>query len=117
MPMLINRYFTVAIAIVVFGILVGPINLFVFCRGVNRARLLWVTPLLSLAASVFLMAIYFLSEGIGSHGIYYRVTQLAPDGKFAVESQVSASITGMLMSHEFNFAEPAWLTVGFWSAK
>jgi len=108
-PVIKNKYFIVAMVIVVFGLVVGPINLFVFCRGVHRARLLWVTPLLSVGASGLLLAFIFLSEGMGGRGIYYRVTQLAPDGKFAVETQVSASITGMLFAREFNFAEPAWV--------
>ena len=54
--------------VVLFGSLVGPINLFVFARGKNRIRLFWTTPLISLAACLALIAGILLTDGLGGSG-------------------------------------------------
>src|SRR6202789_1888978 len=92
-----------------FGVLVGPLNLFWLCRGSRRPHLLWVTPVLAVLASVIIMAFIYLAEGIGGHGVYYRVTQIEPNGKFAVESEVASSVTGLLMHRGFDLPDSTWL--------
>ena len=108
-PHLGQQYALVAIFIAIFVALVGPLNLFVFCRGSHRTRLLWVTPLLSLAATLMLGAYILVSDGIGGRGVYYRLTQLEPDGKFAVESQISSCVTGLLLHTDFNVSDSVWI--------
>ncbi len=109
MPHVGNHYFVVACVIIAFGLLAGPLNLFLFCGGSRRPHLLWVTPLLALLASVAILAFILLAEGIGGRGIYFRVTQLNPDGKFAIESEVESSVTGLLTRRDFDLGELAWV--------
>ena len=108
-PHLGNHYLLVAIVILCFGILVGPLNLFWFCTGPRRPHLLWVTPLLAIAASIAIIAFILFAEGIGGRGIYYRITQLVPDGKVAVESEVESAVTGLLTHRDFVLSQPAWV--------
>ncbi len=108
-PHLGNHYLLVATVIICFGLLVGPLNLFWFCKGSRRPHLLWVTPLLAIAASAAIVAFILLAEGIGGRGIYYRITQLVPDGKVAVESEVESSVTGLLTHRDFVLPQPAWV--------
>ncbi len=108
-PHLGNHYLLVATVILCFGILVGPLNLFWFCNGPRRPHLLWVTPLLAIAASAAIVAFILLAEGVGGRGIYYRITQLVPDGKVAVESEVESAVTGLLTHRDFLLPQPAWV--------
>jgi hypothetical protein len=108
-PVLVTHYLLVALTIVLFGILVGPVNLFVFCNGPRRPNLLWVTPLLAFGSGLVILVFILLAEGIGGHGLTFRITQLVPDGKFAVESEVDASVSGVLFQHDFELPNPAWI--------
>ncbi len=54
--------------VLVFGALIGPVNLFVFARGKKRFRLFWTTPLISIIASVALIVGILLTDGIGGSG-------------------------------------------------
>ncbi|HTB63600.1 MAG TPA: hypothetical protein VK737_08425, partial [Opitutales bacterium] len=111
-PHLGNQFLLVATVIICFGILVGPLNLFWFCRGARRPHLLWVTPLLAIATSVAIIAFILLAEGIGGRGVFFRITQLLPpavDREFAVESEVETSVTGVLTHRDFEFKYPAWV--------
>jgi len=54
--------------VVLFGGLVGPINLFVFAPGVKRFRLFWTTPLISILACLILIVGILVTDGIGGSG-------------------------------------------------
>jgi hypothetical protein len=54
--------------VVLFGTLIGPVNLFVFARGKNRFRLFWTTPLISIAASAALILGILVTDGLGGTG-------------------------------------------------
>ena len=47
----------IAAILIAFGIIVGPVNLFVIARQGRRHRLFWTTPLISLIASLLLIAL------------------------------------------------------------
>ena len=51
-----------------FGLVIGPINLFVFARQKKRARILWTTPLISLIGCLVLLLMILLLEGTGGTG-------------------------------------------------
>ncbi len=108
-PTLDPHYLMVALTIICFGVLVGPVNLFVFCNGPRRPNLLWVTPLLAVGTGLVILVFIVMAEGLGGHGVTFRVTQLVPDGKFAVESEVEASVSGVLLHSAFDLPNPAWL--------
>lgn len=54
--------------VLLFGTLIGPINLFVFARGSKRFRLFWTTPLISIVACLTLIAGILLTDGLGGTG-------------------------------------------------
>ncbi len=64
--------------VVLFGVLIGPVNLFLFARGRNRFRLFWTTPAISILASVALIAGILLTDGLGGEGRQFLVVYSLP---------------------------------------
>jgi ABC-2 type transport system ATP-binding protein len=98
--------------IALFGLLVGPVNLFVFARGVNRPRLFWTTPLISLAGTALLVAAMVLQDGFGGEGARLSLTMVLPEQKQMITHQEQRAKTGVLLSSGFDLPaqEPVWLT-------
>ncbi len=95
------------IFILVFGVLVGPVNLFWMAGPRRRHRLFWTTPLLSLAASALLIALMFLQDGLGGNGARRVLALMLPEQKKTVIIQEQVSRTGVLMGRTFAKAEPS----------
>ena len=91
--------------IVLFALLVGPLNLFVFARAARRHRLFWTTPAISVAASVLLAGVIVLQDGFGGHGSRVLFCLLLPDETKAVVWQEQAARTGILLSRQFQSTE------------
>ncbi len=89
-----------------FAVLVGPVNLFVFCGKNRRYRLFWTTPLISIAASLLLAALVLFQEGTGGRGRRVLTVALLPEENrmFVVQEQISR--TGALLSKNFDTGEP-----------
>ena len=96
--------------LILFGILVGPINLFVFAKSGQRHRLFITTPIISLAASLLLIAIIIFQDGFGGQGMRRVLMEIRPDagGNSAYLHQEQFSRTGILTSARFK-VEPACL--------
>ncbi len=95
--------------ILVFGVLVGPVNLFWMAGPRRRSRLFWTTPLLSLAASALLIALIFLQDGLGGNGARRVLALMLPEQKKTAIIQEQASRTGVLLGRTFAKAEPSWM--------
>src|SRR5690606_21574539 len=54
--------------LVLFAIIVGPVNLFVFAKVGKRHRLFITTPIISLATSLLLVGLIILQDGFGGSG-------------------------------------------------
>ena len=96
--------------IVVFAVLVGPLNLFVFARSAQRHRLFWTTPLISVGASLLLMGFIFLQDGFGGSGRRALFCLLLPAEKKTVVIQEQVARTGVVLSHGFDVAEDLLFT-------
>ncbi len=96
--------------LIVFGGLVGPINLFVFAKSGQRHRLFITTPLISLGASMILIALIIFQDGFGGSGMRRILMEVRPDSgqnaAFLHQEQISRS--GILMSSRFT-VDPACL--------
>lgn len=96
--------------LIVFGILVGPVNLFCFAKSGQRHRLFITTPIISLVASFVLIALIIFQDGFGGHGIRRVLMEVRPDeglnAAFIHQEQVSR--TGILLSGRFS-VDPACL--------
>jgi hypothetical protein len=96
--------------LIIFGILVGPVNLFVFAKSGQRHRLFITTPLISLAASVVLIILIILQDGFGGNGMRRILMEVRPDAgqNAAFLHQEQFSRTGILTGSRFT-VDPACL--------
>jgi hypothetical protein len=106
-----NKEFNYGIFIavlIVFGILVGPVNLFYFAKSGQRHRLFITTPIISLLASFILLALIIFQDGFGGHGIRRVFMEVRPDAGLnaAFVHQEQISRTGILLSGRFT-VDPA----------
>jgi hypothetical protein len=95
--------------ILIFGLLIGPVNLFWLAGGSRRHRLFLTTPLLSLGGSALLVGLMVIQDGIGGTGSRLIVATLLPDQKKLVLEQEQASRTGVLLGATFPVAERGWM--------
>ena len=95
-----------------FGVLVGPVNLFVFAKSGRRHRLFITTPLIALGTSVVLIALIILIDGFGGRGMRTVLMEVRPDdgenSAYVLQEQVSR--TGVLLGGGFTVTEPAVIT-------
>lgn len=96
--------------VVVFAVLVGPINVFMLAPARRRHRLFVTTPLISLAAGGLLVVAVVLSDGIGGKGQRYVWLESAPPGEnthYLVQHQQSRC--GVMLTTGFEIPEDAFL--------
>ena len=95
-----------------FGVLVGPVNLFVFAKSGRRHRLFITTPLIALGTSVLLIALIILIDGFGGRGMRTVLMEVRPDdgenSAYLLQEQVSR--TGVLLGGGFTLTEPSVIT-------
>lgn len=110
-----KRSFSYGIFIVVlvaFGILVGPINLFVFAKSGQRHKLFITTPIISLATCALLIALIFLRDGVGGRGERIVLIEVRPEAgenrAYVLQEQISR--TGVLFGSSFGLTEDAWIS-------
>lgn len=98
--------------LVAFGIVVGPVNLFVFAKSGRRHRLFITTPVIALATSALLVALIILIDGFGGRGMRTVLMEVRPDdgenSAYIYQEQISR--TGVLLGGGFEVAEPALVT-------
>lgn len=95
--------------IVVFGILVGPVNLYWLAGPKRRQRLFWTTPLISLAGSALLIAMMILQDGTGGSGARRILAVMLPEQNKLALVQEQISRTGVLLGRSFAIDEPSWM--------
>lgn len=91
-----------AVGILVFAVVVGPLNLFWFAGPGRRHRLFWTTPLISLAASLGLVALIVVQDGFGGSGARALFVYLDATAKRAAVFQEQISRTGLLLGSAFS---------------
>jgi hypothetical protein len=100
------------LVLIAFGILVGPVNLFVFAKSGKRHKLFITTPLISIGASFAMILLIFLQDGLGGKGIrvqWMEITQENGDNNAYVhQEQISRS--GVLIGNRFTLTEPTVIT-------
>ena len=110
----VQRYnYTLFILILVaFGVLVGPVNLFVFAKSGRRHRLFITTPLIALGTSALLVGLIIIIDGFGGRGSRVLLMEVRPDNgensAYIMQEQVSR--TGVLTGAAFALTEPASIT-------
>jgi len=106
------RYFLFVIVLLIFGVLVGPINLFVFAKSGRRHLLFITTPIISLGASIILIALILFQDGFGGDGKRLALMEVpAGNGEnaaFILQEQVSR--TGVLTRSNFTVEVPSFFS-------
>lgn len=97
----------VVLFLVVFGVLVGPVNLFVLAPSGQRHRLFMTTPLLSLGASALMVVVILYQDGTGGMGARFVAIELQPADTTATVTQEQVSRTGVLLSGAFETKQAA----------
>ncbi|MFK7851321.1 MAG: hypothetical protein AB8D78_10110 [Akkermansiaceae bacterium] len=105
------NYVTFVLILIVFGIVVGPVNLFVFAKSGRRHRLFITTPIISLATSVILVALIILQDGFGGDGRRIVLMEVRPDENqnAAFIHQEQFSRTGVMTSSGFSVDASAYI--------
>ena len=97
----------VIVFLVIFGILVGPVNLFVLAPPGKRHKLFITTPLLSIGASLLMVVIILFQDGMGGIGARLVLVNLVPEETAAYVIQEQACRTGVLLGGNFELKQPA----------
>lgn len=93
--------------VVVFALVVGPVNFIWLAPSGSRHRLFWTTPAISLAASLLLAGLILTREGFGGRGLYYVAMLSMPSEHKTVRWQEQVSRTGVLSESSFIPSEPS----------
>lgn len=103
------NYVTFILILIVFGIVVGPVNLFVFAKSGRRHRLFITTPIISIATSLILIGLIILQDGFGGEGTRLVLMEVRPDENqnAAFIHQEQFSRTGVMTSPGFTVEESA----------
>lgn len=95
--------------LIVFALLVGPVNLFLFAKSGKRHRLFVTTPIISLATCLLLVVLIVLVDGFGGNGNRIVLMEVPgnPDQANAYVHQEQLSRTGILTGSRFTLQTPA----------
>jgi hypothetical protein len=83
-----------------FGLVIGPINLFVFGRRKDRLRLVWTTPVIAIVATLLLTVLILSTDGIGGVGDRWMVTLISSRESRKLVLQDQASRTGVVWQRQ-----------------
>lgn len=95
------------VVVLVVAVLLGPVNVITAFRRKKVVRLLWVTPLASVALSLILMGVIVLVDGFGGTGERSLTVFLAPEAGLEVLTQEQISRTGVLLRRQFTLPQGA----------
>ncbi len=100
------------IVLIAFGVLVGPINLFVFAKSGKRHKLFITTPIISVATSALLIGMILLRDGTGGRGARIALIEVRPENgenrAYVIQEQVTR--TGVLLGASFEIGEDVAIT-------
>ena len=102
----------VILLLIAFGIVVGPVNLFILAKPGQRHRLFITTPIIALVASGLIITLILFSDGIGGSGRRIVIANLhgGLEEKRLYVTQEQISRAGVLLGSAFEVAEPIFLS-------
>ncbi len=108
-----SKHFNIVLFIIIlvaFGVLIGPINLFVFAKSGKRHKLFITTPIISLGTSALLVILILFQDGFGGkgHRVVLMDIQAQENKAYIIQEQVAR--TGVLMGTSFETSEPTMMT-------
>ncbi len=102
-----NPFFLILI-LLAFGILVGPVNLFVFAKSGQRHKLFITTPIIAIGASLILIALIIFQDGFGGRGKRIQLIEVRADNgeNKAYVKQEQIARTGVILGGSFETSSP-----------
>jgi hypothetical protein len=100
-----------SLLMVIFGVLIGPINFFVFAKGRRSLRLFITTPIIAGLASALLLLGILLLDGVGGTGYISRLIYMGEDDQQIYVEQELVADTGLYFAKPFEVAGKEWLTL------
>jgi hypothetical protein len=94
---------------VLFAVVAGPVNLFVFARRTHRHKLFWTTPLISVATTGALLILIIGHDGLGGAGSRVALVYVSATEKQDVLLQEQIARTGVLLSSSFVTKDPSYI--------
>jgi hypothetical protein len=96
-------HFLMLLVLVVFAILIGPVNLFILAPAKRRHRLFFSVPVIALSTSALLLGFVLLSDGLGGDGHRALLIESRPGEGEAVSYvvQYQSSHCGALLNSGF----------------
>lgn len=93
--------------LLLFGVIVGPLNLFIFAKSGKRHRLFITTPLIAIGTSLILLVAIVVQDGFGGTGQRAQFVEVrADDGEYrAYVKQQQFCQTGVLFGGAFEVSE------------
>lgn len=88
----------IMILLIVFGTVVGPLNLFVLARNSRRYLLFITTPLICLGAFILTVIVILFRDGVGGSGERHALVIVLPEENRVVIRQEQVSRTGLLLN-------------------
>ncbi|GAA5494071.1 hypothetical protein Rhal01_00227 [Rubritalea halochordaticola] len=94
-----------------FGILVGPINVFVFARKGQRHKLFFTTPIISTIACTLLIVLIIVQDGTGGKGVRCTIMEIcSANENTAYIEQEQIARTGVMFGTEFTLSDSTCIT-------
>ncbi len=106
-----NPFFLILI-LIGFGILVGPVNLFVFAKSGQRHKLFITTPIIAAGATILILLLIIIQDGFGGHGKRIQLIELRSDNgeNKAYVQQEQIARTGIILGHSFETSSPCTIS-------
>ena len=101
----------IVLAMIGFAVMVCPVNLVVFAGKRHRHRLFLTTPIISIVASLALVGVILIRDGVGGEGGRVALKLLMPDTHRELIIQEQVSLTGMLLASRFEIAETDYIAM------
>jgi len=95
----------ISILLILYVIVIGPVNLFVLAPAHRRQRLFVTVPAISLIATTVLGVAILFADGTGGRGEYIRATLYLPESNRAVVWGDHVSRTGLLLDKTFTLSD------------
>lgn len=104
--------FYLILILIIFGIMVGPVNLFVFAKAGQRHRLFITTPIIALSASLLLILLIIIQDGFGGHGQRIQLMEVRSDEgeNKAYVWQEQVARTGVILNSSFETSAPTYIS-------
>jgi hypothetical protein len=94
----------VFVLLVIFAILVAPVNLFYFARAGRRHRLFITTPIISVVTCLLIIVMILFTDGVGGRGVRALIADLQPSREemrlYLTQEQISR--TGVMVKTGFS---------------